>query len=270
MDFSSQAKEFKPSKAAAVVSNTVEDVVETGQQAVKDVVNAGEQAVSAGTSMWQTVVDGAAEALEKGVDYVADVAPKVTEAVGDMRSPLDVVTESLSSAGESLSNIGTSEFRFFTGNYFKPGQTATEKDLNETDIETLKAAVRKAMAEGRSQVDYKDFSEGEGTVLKGGPLAGLFNPELRMARTLGGFKFSKDDQGNTIIRNTYNFNEGKKRKAYVKAIQAGDDDAANDILLNSLENPVEAASILAYAKQQKLKDEGKPFETEMVINLGKV
>jgi hypothetical protein len=91
-----------------------------------------------------------------------------------------------------------------------------------------------------------------------------------MARTLGGFKFSKDEQGNIIIRNTYNFNEGTKRKAYVKALQAGDDDAANDILLNSLENPVEAASILAFAKQQKLKNEGKPFETEMVINLGKV
>jgi len=259
MDFSSQAKEFKPSKATAVVNSAVEDVVE-----------AGEKAVSAGTSMWQTVVDGAADALEKGVDYVSDVAPKVAEAVGNISSPIDVVTESLSSAGESLSNLGTSEFRFFTGNYFKPGNTATEEDLNETDLETLRSAVRKAMAEGRSQVDYKDFSEGEGTVLKGSMLAGLFNPELRMARTLGGFKFSKDEQGNIIIRNTYNFNEGTKRKAYVKALQAGDDDAANDILLNSLENPVEAASILAFAKQQKLKNEGKPFETEMVINLGKV
>jgi len=259
MDFSSQAKEFKPSKATAVVNSAVEDVVE-----------AGEKAVSAGTSMWQTVVDGAADALEKGVDYVSDVAPKVAEAVGNISSPIDVVTESLSSAGESLSNLGTSEFRFFTGNYFKPGSTATEEDLNETDLKTLRSAVRKAMAEGRSQVDYKDFSEGEGTVLKGSMLAGLFNPELRMARTLGGFKFSKDEQGNIIIRNTYNFNEGTKRKAYVKALQAGDDDAANDILLNSLENPVEAASILAFAKQQKLKNEGKPFETEMVINLGKV
>ncbi len=259
MDFSSQAKEFKPSKATAVVNSAVEDVVE-----------AGEKAVSAGTSMWQTVVDGAADALEKGVDYVSDVAPKVAEAVGNISSPIDVVTESLSSAGESLSNLGTSEFRFFTGNYFKPGNTATEEDLNETDLETLRSAVRKAMAEGRSQVDYKDFSEGEGTVLKGSMLAGLFNPELRMARTLGGFKFSKDEQGNIIIRNTYNFNEGTKRKAYVKALQSGDDDAANDILLNSLENPVEAASILAFAKQQKLKNEGKPFETEMVINLGKV
>lgn len=259
MDFSSQAKEFKPSKATAVVNSAVEDVVE-----------AGEKAVSAGTSMWQTVVDGAADALEKGVDYVSDVAPKVAEAVGNISSPIDVVTESLSSAGESLSNLGTSEFRFFTGNYFKPGNTATEEDLNETDLKTLRSAVRKAMAEGRSQVDYKDFSEGEGTVLKGSMLAGLFNPELRMARTLGGFKFSKDEQGNIIIRNTYNFNEGTKRKAYVKALQAGDDDAANDILLNSLENPVEAASILAFAKQQKLKNEGKPFETEMVINLGKV
>ena len=259
MDFSSQAKEFKPSKATAVVNSAVEDVVE-----------AGEKAVSAGTSMWQTVVDGAADALEKGVDYVSDVAPKVAEAVGNISSPIDVVTESLSSAGESLSNLGTSEFRFFTGNYFKPGNTATEEDLNETDLKTLRSAVRKAMAEGRSQVDYKDFSEGEGTVLKGSMLAGLFNPDLRMARTLGGFKFSKDEQGNIIIRNTYNFNEGAKRKAYVKALQAGDDDAANDILLNSLENPVEAASILAFAKQQKLKNEGKPFETEMVINLGKV
>jgi len=259
MDFSSQAKEFKPSKATAVVNSAVEDVVE-----------AGEKAVSAGTSMWQTVVDGAADALEKGVDYVSDVAPKVAEAVGNIPSPIDAVTESLSSAGESLSNLGTSEFRFFTGNYFKPGNTATEEDLNETDLKTLRSAVRKAMAEGRSQVDYKDFSEGEGTVLKGSMLAGLFNPELRMARTLGGFKFSKDEEGNIIIRNTYNFNEGTKRKAYVKALQAGDDDAANDILLNSLENPVEAASILAFAKQQKLKNEGKPFETEMVINLGKV
>jgi len=52
MDFSSQAKEFKPSKATAVVNSAVEDVVE-----------AGEKAVSAGTSMWQTVVDGAADAL---------------------------------------------------------------------------------------------------------------------------------------------------------------------------------------------------------------
>lgn len=259
MDFSSQAKEFKPSKATAVVNSAVEDVVE-----------AGEKAVSAGTSMWQTVVDGAADALEKGVDYVSDVAPKVAEAVGNIPSPIDAVTESLSSAGESLSNLGTSEFRFFTGNYFKPGNTATEEDLNETDLKTLRSAVRKAMAEGRSQVDYKDFSEGEGTVLKGSMLAGLFNPELRMARTLGGFKFSKDEEGNIIIRNTYNFNEGTKRKAYVNALQAGDDDAANDILLNSLENPVEAASILAFAKQQKLKNEGKPFETEMVINLGKV
>lgn len=259
MDFSSQAKEFKPSKATAVVNSAVEDVVEVG-----------EKAVSAGTSMWQTVVDGAADALEKGVDYVSDVAPKVAEAVGNIPSPIDVVTESLSSAGESLSNLGTSEFRFFTGNYFKPGSTATEEDLNETDLKTLRSAVRKAMAEGRSQVDYKDFSEGEGTVLKGSMLAGLFNPELRMARTLGGFKFSKDEEGNIIIRNTYNFNEGTKRKAYVKALQTGDDDAANDILLNSLENPVEAASILAFAKQQKLKNEGKPFETEMVINLGKV
>ena len=196
MDFSSQAKEFKPSKATAVVNSAVEDVVE-----------AGEKAVSAGTSMWQTVVDGAADALEKGVDYVSDVAPKVAEAVGNISSPIDVVTESLSSAGESLSNLGTSEFRFFTGNYFKPGNTATEEDLNETDLKTLRSAVRKAMAEGRSQVDYKDFSEGEGTVLKGSMLAGLFNPELRMARTLGGFKFSKDEQGNIIIRNTYNFNK---------------------------------------------------------------
>jgi hypothetical protein len=47
MDFSSQAKEFKPSKAAAVVNSTVKDVVETG-----------EKAVSAGTSMWQTTIDG--------------------------------------------------------------------------------------------------------------------------------------------------------------------------------------------------------------------
>jgi len=250
--------------------NTGKRVVEDTSSAVNSVVEAGTQVAKTGGSIWQSVVDGAAEALEKGVDYISDITPKVVEAVGEMQSPLDVVTEGLSSAGESLSNLGTSEFRFFTGNYFKPGQTATEKDLNETDLNTLVSAVRKAKAEGRSQVDYKDFSEEEGTVLKGSMLAGLFDPALRMARTVGGFKFSEDEQGNTIIRNTYNFNEGKKRKAYVEAINSGEDDVAYDILINSLENPVEAASILAYAKQQKLKDEGKPHETEMIINLGKV
>ena len=110
----------------------------------------------------------------------------------------------------------------------------------------------------------------EGDVLKGSVLAGVFDPELRMARTIGGFKFEEDSEGNTIIRNTYNFNGGPKRKKFVKARKDGNIEDALSVLFSSVKRPVEIASILAYAKQEELKEQGKPYETEMVINLGKL
>ena len=129
--------------------------------------------------------------------------------------------------------------------------------------------MKKAKAEGRTSLDYGDFGTSEGEVLKSGPLAGLFNPDLRLARTLGGLNFTEED-GNTVIRNTYNFNKGPKRVAYYEAKKKGDHLKALEILSQAVTNPVEAASIIGYARQEELKEKGEPFESEMVINLGEL
>ena len=255
----------KPAKSVGVAQETAGAIQETVENVVQE-----------GGSVLQSVVDQASQLMSSGAEFASDAieslpsASQVSEAVGDIPSPLDVLTEGVSKVTDAVSDFGTSEFRFFAGNLLNAGGEFTQDDLNDTDIETLKKAVAKAQAEGRSSLDYGDFGTSEQDVLKGGPLAGLFNPELRLAQTLGGLNFSVGEEGNVIIRNTYNFNKGKKREAYWQAKKAGDDKKALEILTASISNPVEAASLIGYAKQESLKEEGKPFETEMVINLGKV
>lgn len=241
-----------------------------------------EDVTSKGASLWQSVVDGAAEALASGKEAIIDVAEDVYDYLPEQEDVMDAaatgveaagsvlpaIMDTAQAAGEGLMGSGLSEFRFLGSNFFDAGGKFTEKDLNVSDISALGRAVKKAKAEGRSNVDYNDFGTAEGEVLKGGILAGVFDPDLRMARTVGGFKFEEDAEGNTILRNTYNFNEGPKRKKFVEARKGGNAEDALSVLFSA--GPVEVASILAYAKQEELKEKGKPYETEMVINLGKL
>jgi len=248
---------------SSAVDSVVKSAVETGSQVASQVAETG-------GSIWQTVVDGAAEALATGTEYVSNISSDVVETLEETPSPIDVLTEGVSSVVDKISDFGTSEYRFFAANLFNAGGEFTQDDLNSKDIATLRKAVKKAQEEGRNSLDYADFGTSEQDVLKGGPLAGLFDPELRLARTLGGLKFSTNEDGSIVIRNTYNFNKGVKREAYYNAKKQGDDSKALQILSQSISNPVEAASIIGYAKQEELKEAGKPFESEMVINLGKV
>lgn len=251
-------------EVSSVASSVAQDVVETGG------------------SIWQSVIDTAADALASGKETVVDAGEAAYEALPEMEdvqdaavagveaagSVLPAIMDTAQAAGEGVMGSGLSEFKFLASNFFDAGGQFTEKDLNGSDLRVLRDVVAKAKAAGKSSVGYKDFGTDEGAVLKGGILAGVFDPELRMARTVGGFKFEEDSEGNTIIRNTYNFNEGPKRKKFVKARKGGNAEDALSILFSS--GPVEVASILAYAKQEELKEEGKPYETEMVINLGKL
>lgn len=241
-----------------------------------------EDTVSNGASLWQSVVDGAAEALASGKEAIIDVAEDVYDYLPEQEDVMDAavagveaagsvlpaIMDTAQTAGEGLIGSGLSEFKFLASNFFDAGGTFTEENLNGSDLSALASAVKKAKAAGKSSVDYKDFGTAEGDVLKGGILAGVFDPDLRMARTVGGFKFEEDADGNTIIRNTYNFNEGPKRKKFVEARKGGNAEDALSVLFSA--GPVEVASILAYAKQEELKEQGKPYETEMVINLGKL
>ena len=273
------------SKVSEVAENVGQKIVDNNKtiKAVSSVASAASSAASAVSSSlptWQSVVDTAAEAMEGVSSRWTDVAGKayellpegedVAEALGSISSPVDLLTEGASSAAEAIGNFGTAEARFFLGNFTNPGGTSTEKDLNSKDLEVLTEAVANAKAEGRSNLDYKDFGTSEGEVLKGGLTAGFFDTNMRLARTLGGLNFATNEDGDTVINNTYNFNPGTKRKAYLEAVLSGNDSDALKILTNSISNPVELLSIIGYAKQEELRESGEPFETEMSINLGKV
>lgn len=264
---------------AVEAAETVGQNIADNNKTIKAVSSAA-SAVSSALPTWQSVVDTAAEAMEGVSDRWTDVAGKayellpegedVAEALSSIPSPVDTLTGGLSSAAEAIGNFGTAEARFFLGNFTNPGGTSTEKDLNSKDLEVLIEAVAKAKAEGRSSLDYKDFGTSEGEVLKGGLTAGFFDTNMRLARTLGGLNFATNEDGDTVINNTYNFNPGAKRKKYLEAVISGNDSDALKILTNSISNPVELLSIIGYAKQEELREAGEPFETEMSINLGKV
>lgn len=257
-------------------------VLVEADSAVDVAISSASRAVQEGKSLFQSVIDEAADKLAQGAEAIQDVevvSPELEEALQarprptgiaevNIPDPLGALQDAAQSAGEAVQDFGTSEFRFLFQNFFKAGTTLTESDLNSTDLDKLKDAVRKAQSEGRSSLSYPDFGTSEQEVLKGSPLTGLFDTDMRMARTIGGVQFSTNDKGETVITNTYNFNEGPKRKTFFEAKKSGDAETALKVLLDAAQNPVELASIIAYAKQEELREEGKPYETEMVINLG--
>ena len=249
------------------------------ETAVDAAVESGTKAVQEGPSFFDTVVNNASQAMASGAESVVDAAETAYESIPEADQVKESVSSKISKIPEidvsapsfsmpSLGNFGTSEFRFFFSNLFQTGSKLTEKDFNETDIKTLTDVVKRAKSEGLTSVDYDYFGTSEGEVLKGGVFAGLFDPELRMARTTGGFNFYENEKGETIISNTYNFNSGPKRDAFYEAKKKGDSEAALNVLLQVATSPVELASILAYAKQEELKEEGKSFESKLEINLG--
>jgi hypothetical protein len=262
-------------------------VLVEADSAVDTAIASASRAVQEGKSLFQSVIDEAADKLAQGVEAIPDiempdievVSPELTEALQrrprptgiaevNIPDPLGALQDAAQGAGEAIQDFGTSEFRFLFQNFFKAGTTLTESDLNSTDLDKLKDAVRNAQNEGRSSLSYPDFGTSEQEVLKGSPLTGLFDTDMRMARTIGGVQFSTNDKGETVITNTYNFNEGPKRKTFFEAKKSGDAETALKVLLDAAQNPVELASIIAYAKQEELREAGKPYETEMVINLG--
>jgi hypothetical protein len=262
-------------------------VGQTDQPVKTNVIREKQPSQEEGKSFLETVLDEAASALATGGSYVADVAESaydllpesedIIEVAKNIPDPLDFVFKTADEAGqksleilEDIPDFGTSEFRFFYNNLFNAGETLTEENLNATDLETLRQAVIKAKKEGRNSLDYPDFGTSETEVLKESVWSGLLNPDLRMARTVGGLNFYTDEEGNTVIKNTYNFNKGKKRTTFYNQIKKGDTSGALNTLFESISDPVELASIIAYARQEKLKEEGKPSETELVINLGKL
>jgi peptidoglycan hydrolase-like protein with peptidoglycan-binding domain len=223
-------------------------------------------------------VDGIAGPITKQALYGVTPQPEITEEVlpesEGLMSKRTFKVEDVKEASilgglvNLLGNLGlgTSEFRFFAGNLINPGSTKTENSLNKSDIKALRSAVSTSMQDNRSYTTYEDFGFDEMEVNKYSALSGIVDPDLRMARSVGVFNFDVDDKGNVFIKDTFDFNPGPKRIAYYEALKKGNKKDALAMLADA--SPVQAASMVGYAKQESLKEENKPYQTQININLG--
>ena len=134
--------------------------------------------------------------------------------------------------------------------------------------------IQEGMAAGRNTAQYIDQGGPEREAMNGGVFGGIMDRKIRIRRTLGAFSWKDNGDGTATIRDTYNYNDDPEngmpdRKRYYDAVNAGDTDAATDILFKYYNREpkelVAIASIFAYVRQERLREAGKPFETPVEI-----
>jgi len=184
-----------------------------------------------------------------------------------MSEAKETVVSTAQSAVDTYEAFGTSQANAFMTNLFSPDTDMTEEMLGESDIQALKEAVQSARNANRSYFVYGDFGTTNEETLKKGFVESFVDPKARMGHFVGsGGKIYTDDQGNTIIEDTYNFNVGKKRQAVWQKFK----DGSIDYQTLSKSTPLEIISILGFAAQEYRKDTNQPHETKIRINLGKI
>ena len=174
---------------------------------------------------------------------------------------------------DTMDDVSFREYTSFIENFINPGRTITEANLGEAEVTAMRELVASARAKGRKNVDYLDMGSSESEAIDGpGLFGGIANPAVRVQRVVGGFKFFENDQGETMVVNTYNFNgnplNNKSRIKFYDAYQKGDFETMAKVAYSLRKKPVSFASVLGYVRQEELKAAGEPHETEMVINLG--
>ena len=205
------------------------------------------------------------------VESLMSVAEDVSSSLSGAFSKF--VGDTVDTYEKYVSDADFREFTTFGKNFIKPGGTITENELGEPEVNAMRELVTAAMADGKTFVDYVDFGSSEAESIDSpGVLGGIYNPTVRIQRVIGGFKFFKNDAGETIVNNTYNYNgnpqNNKSRVAFYNAYKDGDLEGMAAIAYKLRLKPVSLASVIGYVRQEELKLAGKPHETQMTINLG--
>jgi hypothetical protein len=225
----------------------------------------GEVYDSEGTLMDAYIEDGTVFNRAGAVigSFVGEALDVAGEAAG---VAADYALDTIESVTKAVQSFGTSEFVNFLGNAARPGGKLTSADFNEGGLDAMREAIRIARADGRSYIKYEDLGTTNETILKEPLLKGLFDPETRIARGLGVFNFKINDAGETVITDTYDFNEGSKRTTFYEALKSGREvDAIKALSSATL---TEQASMIGFARQEELKAAGKKWQTDISINLG--
>ena len=92
----------------------------------------------------------------------------------------------------------------------------TEEDLSEEEFNSLLKIAERARELGKERIEYADYqteSEGQSQYADVGGGGGnldffkkVFDPDYSLKTTLGQARIEEDENGNTIIRDKYNFN----------------------------------------------------------------
>lgn len=212
-------------------------------------------------SRWETIKEYSSDLLEKGTSAAMTVGETVGKGLDFVQDTGSDIYSAVTSEG-----FGVAQAKAFASNLFTPGAELNESMLNEADFESLRNAVKVAKNDGRSYFKYKDFGTENEDVLEVSMKESFSNPNMRMAHFIGsGGKIYTDDEGNTIIEDSYEFNPGKMRVQFWESLKKGE--LNMDVLGDA--NPIELLSILAYAAQETRKGSGKTFDSKIKINLGK-
>ncbi|MDB4225471.1 hypothetical protein N9778_00415 [Hyphomicrobiales bacterium] len=252
---------------------------------------APESVYDPGTITTTPLVPGTTKTLSEilsqrpGVRMGESVDISFKQSVRDMAESLVANTSEISDAvlgkaasvfesfNETMDQVSFREYTSFIGNFVNPGRTITEANLGEPELEAMRQVVADARSRGLSAVDYLELGTSEKDAIDGpGLFGGIADPMVRIQRVVGGFKFFKNDEGETMVENTYNFNgvpgRNRSRVGFYEAYKNSDFEEMARIAWQLKTQPVSFASVLGYVRQEELKAAGEPYETEMVINLG--
>jgi hypothetical protein len=232
---------------------------------VVTISTSGEVYDSEGTLMDARIEDGTV--FNRAGAVIGSFVGEAIDVAGDVAGvAADYALDTVESVTKAVQSFGTSEFVNFLGNAARPGGKLTSADFNEGGLDAMREAIRIARADGRSYIKYEDLGTTNETILKEPLLKGLFDPETRIARGLGVFNFKINDAGETVITDTYDFNEGSKRTTFYEALKSGREvDAIKALSSATL---TEQASMIGFARQEELKAAGKKWQTDISINLG--
>ena len=107
--------------------------------------------------------------------------------------------------------------RAFLGDIFGMGEDINENSLTKAEREELRKVVQRAQSSGKDRIEYIDYgTQGEkgsqyADVGGGGSAVDFFgkvaDPSYSLKTTLGQAKISRDEKGNTIVTDRYNFND---------------------------------------------------------------
>ena len=107
--------------------------------------------------------------------------------------------------------------RAFLGDIFGMGSDINENSLTKAEREELRKVVQRAQSSGKDRIEYIDYgTQGEkgsqyADVGGGGSAVDFFgkvaDPSYSLKTTLGQAKISRDEKGNTIVTDRYNFND---------------------------------------------------------------